>query len=256
MQGTRNQNLAIVAPAVINMLASLLGSGSKSSGSASRGSSRRGSRGKKVSSKKGGMNPMDRSDLAIRPPRPSNVPRSVPRNLQSLISWDVVKFDQTLTSSSSAITESGFAAQFSNHPKFASWANLFDQYAIPMFSVEFDSECPPGYTNPPPVLYTAIDFDNTSPTGSAASMEDYSTCEYMVMSPGTRQLRSVRPCVRKVTDTGGSFSAVSVDGPSWIDTISSTVPHYGIRSLLGVSSGGTIQVQVTTTVWFCFRNAR
>jgi hypothetical protein len=205
-----------------------------------------------ISSGLGGMNPTNRGDLAVKPPDDSNVPKSIPRNVQSLIAWDSVKVNSLITGASSLV-ETNYAASLSIHPQASSWASLFDQWTIPQFTVEFDSQIPPGATNIPPVLYTAIDFDNVANLGSIAVLEDYSTCEARQLTTGVRTMRSVRPCVKIVQGvSGGSTSTSGVSKAMWVDSGQITTQFYAIRSILGISPATV--VNVTWTIWFAFRN--
>jgi len=148
------------------------------------------------SSGNNGMNPTARADLLVKPPSALNVPTSVPRMVASLLAWDTVKFDTTISVASSGTTEQTFYFTLQLHPQYASWASLFDQYAIVQASVTFRSELPPGSTSLPPILYSALDFDNSSSLGSLSAYEDFSTCELKTMSAGAVVTRSVRPCQR------------------------------------------------------------
>lgn len=205
-----------------------------------------------VSSGMGGMNPTNRSDLAIKPPDQTNVPRSIPRNVQSLISWDVVKVNSLITGTSSLV-ETNYAAALTNHPQANSWSALFDQWTIPQFTVEFDSQIPPGATNIPPVLYTALDFDNVTNLGSISLLEDYATCEVRQLTTGTRTMRSVRPTCKVVQGVaGGSTSTSGVVKAMWVDSGQQTTQFYAIRSILSISPSTVINV--TWTIWYAFRN--
>jgi hypothetical protein len=205
-----------------------------------------------ISSGLGGMNPTNRSDLAIKPPDNTNVPRSIPRNVQSLIAWDSVKINSLITGTSS-IVETNFAASLQAHPQSSSWSSLFDQWCIPQFTVEFDSQIPPGATSIPPVLYTAIDFDNVNNLGSISSLEDYASCEARQLTTGVRTMRSVRPTVKVVQGVSGGSSSISgVSKAMWTDSAQITTLYYGVRSILGISPSTV--VNVTWTIWFAFRN--
>jgi len=215
------------------------------------GKSRRGkSRGSRpLSSGKGGFNPTNQADLRVKPPSLFNVPSRIPRNLQSQVVWDVIKIDALLSVPTSGILEANSSFAFSSHPQVASWAALFDQFSIPQASMEFDSRMPPGSTNPSAMLYTALDFDSAASLGSIAAIEDFSTCEANPMTPAARHLRSVRPTVRSTTSSGNNL----INKSMWVDSAAPTTLFYGIRAMLGAANAA-YTVNVTTTIWFCFRN--
>jgi len=248
-----------IASAIAATMWSILNSGGASSSSSSSGSRAR--QGRKAQSKralpissgKGGMNPTNASDLRVRPPTNRNVPTTIPRNIQSIIVWDSVKIESQIAASATSIIEQNFIFTITLHPQYASYLAIYDQYSIPMVSIEFDSQCPPGSGFAPPALHTALDFDNATALGSVQSLEDFATAEYMVMQPGSRHLRSIRPSCKGVTSTTGGTATSSVAGPLWIDSAVNNVPFYGIRSILNTGSP-TVSVLVTQTIWFCFRN--
>jgi len=221
-----------------------------------RGQSQRRRRSNRInSSGAGGMTPVKQSDLRIKPPSLTNVPTSIPRNIQKSIAWDIVKINSLITSTGSPSTvETNYNFYFTLNPQYASWAALFDQYSIPLASITFDSMTPSGSTAPPPVLYTALDFDNNANLGSISAIEDFDTCEVTVMAPGKRVLRSVRPSSKIVVQqAGGSNIQAVTSGPTWSDTAQNNQNYYGIRSIaFFVPTGQTINV--TMTLVFCFRS--
>jgi len=198
------------------------------------------------------MNPLNQSDLRVKPLSLTNVPKSIPRNVTSQVVWDVVKLDGAITSSNTALVETNFSYALSNHPQVSSWTSLFDQWALPFFSVEFDSKIPPGFQYTPPTLYTALDFDSGSNIGTISALEDYGSCEAVAMEPGFRVLRSVRPSCKGVVGSGTGSPQAVLSGPVWCDSSYTNIPHYGIRSILGQSTAAV--VGTTVTLWFCFRN--
>jgi len=239
---------------LLSMLAQAWALSQTAAGAPKRATARQGRRAARgpLSKGLGGMNPTNSADLRVRVPSNLNVPRSIPRNIQSLIAWDTVKINSTITGTSSLV-ETNFAASLANHPQANSWSALYDQWTIPQFSVEFDSQVPNGSTAIPVALYTALDFDNIANLGSISLLEDFATCEVKVQTAGGRLLRSVRPSTKQssqVSGGGGSFSQVS--GPTWQDAGQQTTLFYGIRSILGASNSCVINV--TWTIWFAFRN--
>jgi len=201
------------------------------------------------------MYPVNRQDLTVKPPDPRRIPRSVPRNVASLMSWDTVKSDITITTSTSAIVETNFQFSLQAHPQYSSWVALFDQYHIAQVSVTFRSKYPSGVTFAPAVLYTALDFDSAGPLGSVSALEDFSSCELKTMGHEATLTRTVKPCVKSSvynTNAGTAYSAELER--CWIDTTSATnIGHYGIRSIL-TNSATAYDIVATLTIWFAFRN--
>jgi len=198
----------------------------------------------------GGYNPTNRSDMALTPPSLFNVPKSVPRNVASILAWDSVKINSTITPVAASVVETNFSFSLNLHPQHSSWQALFDQWSIPKATVEFDSQVSPGGTSPPPILYTALDFDNASAITTVQALEDYSSSEAVPMGPGRRIMRSVRPCVKLAAATS---SNLGVSGPVWCDSAQPTTLFFAIRSMVANGTDVT-PINVTTTIWYCFRN--
>lgn len=229
--------------------ASMWSKSSSSNSSARQGRRKQSRRG--LSTSVGGMNPTKSSDLSLRPPSALNVPKSVPRNVSSIIVWDTVKIDSVITATTGGVTETNFVFQMLQHPQSSSWLALFDQYCIVQVSIEFDSAVPNGSTAIPVRLYTAIDFDNAGNISTIQAIEDFSSCEVTPIVAGFRHLRTVRPCVKNTTQGSGSNSQSSL-ARMWIDSGSNDDQHYGVRSMIPASA--TAVVNVTQTIWYAFRN--
>lgn len=226
-------------------------------GRGSSGSRPKGRQGRKVqvrkglpSSNLGGFNPTNKTDMTVKPPTIFNVPKSVPRNIASRIAWDSVKINSSNTFSST-ILETNYSFTMSQHPQSSSWLTLFDQYSIPQVTIEWDSTLAPGATTSSPMLYTALDFDSDGALGSVQRIEDFSTSEAHCMTPQHRFMRSVRPTTKIQVNTTSGNSPLGVLGPTWVDSSDATAKFFGIRSILGIGTGS---FNVTTTIWYCFRN--
>jgi hypothetical protein len=202
-----------------------------------------------------GYNPTNTTDLAVVPPKQSNVPRRVPRNIASLLAWDSVKVESVIAVPTTGVTETNFVFSLSQHPQASSWEALFDQFCIPMATVVFESQLPPGATFAPAQLVTGLDFDNNTNISSVANLEDYSTSESRTMSCGSRVMRSIRCIPKNVVSNSGSSSFTGVLGPQWLDCAGTgpNIPHFCVRSILE-SSSTTYNIKVTQTIWFAFRN--
>jgi hypothetical protein len=214
------------------------------------GRSRRRAGRRPLASGKGGMNPTNSADLQVKPPSLFNVPSRIPRNLQKQVVWDVIKINaQVNFPTTGGLAEFNSSFALSSHPQVTNWQALYDQFSIPQASVEFDSLLPPGSTANPGILYIALDFDSTASVGSIAAIEDFSTCEVVPMTAQMRHLRSVHPTVRSTTSSGNNL----INKSMWIDTAAPTTLFFGIRALVNqIPTAYTINV--TTTIWFCFRN--
>jgi hypothetical protein len=246
---------ALLTAGITAALAAAGYAGSRSAGSAPRRVP--GRQGRRVQSRPSlgiqGFQPTNRADLSIRPPNPFNMPRRIPPNVAAKIAWDTVKIDSQITVSATAVSETNYSFNLSQHPQQTSWSSLFDQWSIPQVSISFQSTLPPGSTTGPCLFHTALDFDNTTAINTVAAIEDFSSCNSVAMQPSTRFVRSVKPSCRGASVSGGSQVSAIMMGPQWIDSALPGVNFYGIRSIAS-SAGASYGIDVTITIWYCFRN--
>jgi hypothetical protein len=196
------------------------------------------------------MNPLNKSDLRLKPLSPGNVPSRIPRNIQSMITWDVVKVNSTIVLSTTAIVETNFAFSLSQHPQSAQWVALFDQWCIPMASVTFTSEMPPGATGTPAFLTTALDWDNATSLGSIATLQDFGSAQVLILEPGKSVTRTVLPCAKPVVGSTTNFGVSRM----WIDSAFPGLSQFGIRSIASIPQN-VYSVNATVTIYFAFRNS-
>jgi len=197
------------------------------------------------------MAPANQKDLQVKPPSMRR-PMSVPKQVTNQVIWDIVKLEAVVNLSAAAVTEANSQFNLSLHPQVTQWTSLFDQWAIPQASVTYRSLEPPGSLTAPVILVTAIDFDNVGNLGSVALLEDFSTAEVMTLSHGAVVTRSVKPAVKTSTQTTGANSNGGLIYP-WIDSSFPTTLHFGLRAI-ATQSAAAYNMEVTTTIWYCFRN--
>jgi hypothetical protein len=96
-------------------------------------------------------------------------------------------------------------------------------------------------------VWTAIDYDNAGNVG-VSGIEAFGSCNLSMLAPNGSVERYVRPCVDPSLFSGG-FGA----GRFWVDSGSPSVQHYGIRVILGPTTGGS-SVEISVRALFAFRN--
>lgn len=119
---------------------------------------------------------VNKSDLRIKPLR-STAPSRVPKNVRASVVFDIVKFRQTVTTSTSSGTETNFSFSLSQHPQGTVWAQLFDQWCVVQASVSFYDES--NTTITPIELHTAIDFDSIGTIGGAIDNYDNASVDVL-----------------------------------------------------------------------------
>jgi len=202
-----------------------------------------------------GFDPFNSTDLSIKPMSSTNVPTRLPKNIASQIFWDVVKLDiGPLVTAVGSIVESGIQVRLNSNPQSSQLIALFDQYAIPFFSVVFRSNLPSGATTNASTLWTALDFDSVGAIGSIQAIGDFNSSRESLMTTGKTVMRSVRPSPKtSLASTGGTKTA-GVEGPVWLDCGADDIPHYGVRWIAS-PSGGIYQISIECVIYMCFRNS-
>jgi hypothetical protein len=206
--------------------------------------------GRSSSSSFGGMIPTNHTDLKVKPLKVTNLPSRIPRGIASQVVYDVVKIDSQFTTSATSIVEINDSFSLSQHPQYALWTQLFDQWGIVQASITYSSLFLEGSGIAPVMLYTAIDFDNASPVNSVASIEDFGSCVAKSFGLNQRITRTVRPCVKDAIIPNASQGVIR----QWCDSSYPTATHYGLRMIAGIDPAGSYQIQKTTCIVFCFRN--
>jgi hypothetical protein len=206
------------------------------------------------------MNPISLSDLMIVPPDDMAVPNRIPRNIDSQVVWFVEKIPGILsTAVGTAISQVNYSFSLQNHDQVNSLVSLFDQWTLPMYSISFESLIAPGALTAPPTLYTALDFDNANPLAAPADVNitNYPSCESLVLEPGAKIVRSIRPCLKVVAGTTAATGPTlgSATNRMWVDTLSQGTPFYGIRTVLVNNSNTAVfACEAIVTLYFAFRN--
>jgi len=242
---TRNSNLAFrqsVQDHEQNAIAQM-------SPSALSGPSVSASRSSSSSSRSGGskMQPVNRTDLKLKPPSPS-IPQGIPKNVSSQIFWDVVKIRTKYDTSLTGDYNYAFAPSLQSHPQFSQLIPLFDQWCIPQFSVTWMALTPPGSTGTVIELHTAIDFDNVANL-TLQQIDQFDCARVDTLVDNKKVTRTCRP--RNKTTVGGTANAGVT--ATWVDSAVSATPWFGIRSIIAMSYGLSQSVVAEQTIWFAFR---
>lgn len=191
-----------------------------------------------------------RSDLSLRPVA-SAYTASPPRNLSSKIWWVRANTQQVVTTSTTVVTENNIS--FTANPfltQYASWLALFDQYFLDHVVVTVANNSPEGGTAACPQLYTAIDFDNVSALGTLAAISQFNTCHVSTLAPGNSVTRLVRPCNASYLGANATAGVTR----SWVDSTFNGVPFYGYRLIVNNTVAATVQLDVTISCLWAFRN--
>lgn len=172
-------------------------------------------------------------DFGRRPPS-FLLNQTPPRSIRNQLYWIQGKTSTQLTISNSVPTEHNISFQFSDLTDLVGLASFFDQYCIYSVTVNIT----PDFEGAGSTLYTfgqcasAIDYDNINAvTGGLAGLLSYASCVQQEMTSGQSLQRYLKPCVAPALYTASAaFSGYSVQR-MWIDSSTTSVPHYGFRTL-------------------------
>jgi len=178
--------------------------------------------------------------------------QSPPRNFLRSIHWVQSSTDGGISISSSVPTYFGLAPTISLFPTPNSLCSYFDQYAIYEVTVRLSPQYGLGQAAYLGTNVTAIDYDSVTALSSYAQYLDFSNADEYTVQPGTSMERTWKPTVAGEVYTGSIAGAYGVIR-SWIDSASTTIPHYGFRAAF---TGNTANLVMTYSVSaiFGFKN--
>lgn len=111
--------------------------------------------------------------------------------------------------------------------QYATFVNLFDQYRIDSVEVWITPQVSADVTLRQGMLFSVLDFDDSTALTSVAAAQDYSTC---VTSPQTcGHYRHFKPRAAMALYAPSAFTNFGNIASPWIDTSSSGVTHYGVK---------------------------
>jgi len=153
--------------------------------------------------------------------------------------------------------DNGFSFTFGALDGYASLAAVFDQYRIIQISVTFAPTLNMVTSSSGGVqvgnFYTVIDFDNAA-TANVAALRQYENC--MTTPAYAPQTRTFTPHVA-LAAYGGAFTSYANEGPKWIDSASTAVQHYGVKTALtSCAVTSTIIYEVTARLVIQLRNTQ
>lgn len=123
-------------------------------------------------------------------------------------------------------------------PNSSEISSLFDQYRILQVTVSITPTIPDSSVP----IYTAIDYDdNNVPTGITSILE-YETMQQSTGNIVTQ--RTLNPKTLSQLYNGIASTGYATNGPTWIDSSSPFIPHYGFKVFIPLTTGPTYTFQV------------
>jgi hypothetical protein len=136
-----------------------------------------------------------------------------------------------IVTSNTAAVASTFYLSLSSFDNVTPFVNLFDQYRIECIKYEVRpvSNAIGSYANAStslPPLHLVIDYDNATALGSVGAARSYDNC--MIIEAHESAQRIFQPRIA-VSAYAAAFGSYANEPSPWIDTVSTTVAHYGLK---------------------------
>jgi hypothetical protein len=168
-----------------------------------------------------------------------------------------VVINNFLVQSSSAFVGVAYNFALSQVTDSTQLLTVFDQYRVNAIEIFLRPVAMPitATVQPIGVMYTVIDYDDSTPLTTAVYMLAYDNC--IATSTVESQRRCFKPRVANALYGGSTFTSYGNERAPWIDSTSYTVPHYGLKA--GVDQGNSTQLQtwsLVANVELEFRQAR
>jgi hypothetical protein len=165
----------------------------------------------------------------------------------------------TITATPTSGVNQTFYFQLSNLANASNLENVFDQYRILAIrqTIRPQNNAIGLVTNSTTSLvdlYCVIDYDSSSNLSSVAAATSYDNC--MILSPGESGCRTFAPRIASAAYSGAFTSFANLES-TWIDSLSSSVQHYGTKYFIpGVTASQTLlqSWDITTEYWIEFRS--
>jgi hypothetical protein len=166
--------------------------------------------------------------------------------------------DVLYTQTYPALYNTALNYQLASLDQVNTYTALFDQYRIdevqvtlrPTFNVGIQ-----GLGTPSPIIYTVIDYDDSSALGTIAAFRQYNNCTETQFET---VVRSFKPHAAMAAYTGTFVGFANEESP-WLDCSSTTIQHYGYKFAIAPPPSSTTSlysVALTTRMKISFRNVR
>jgi hypothetical protein len=179
---------------------------------------------------------------SIIPGRINNVPYNVMQSVDG---------GALLTTSTTVPTFGAIYFTAGGLDQFSSFATVFDQYKIELIEAWLTPQFNPA-NGPNSEYCSVIDFDDTNNLTTYAQATDYQNAVESAIGIG--QYRCFKPHVATATYSGTFTGYGNVESP-WIDAVSSTVQHYGLKVAAQVTPAAST-IHIVYRLHISFRNIR
>jgi len=195
------------------------------------------------------------TDLSARP-RNWLITQTPPRNFWQNVVWirKTVTLVNAASISTSVPTEGNlsFTAQ-SLFPEYSTLLSLYDQYCIHTVICHISIDSVGSSSGSYGRLTSAIDYDNVANLGGESLVQDFGNAQTLDLEPTGHYERVIQPCcdpqVYVPSSVGYGASRM------WLDSASSTIPHYGLRLFFAQCSISGTTYDVVCTSIMGLRNA-
>jgi hypothetical protein len=179
-----------------------------------------------------------------------------PKSIRNQIHW----FQKTVTLvngqsiSTSVPVEYNYAFTIATlTPEYTALLSVFDQYAIHSVFIHLNVSNFSTNSGTAGRVTTALDYDNVANLGSEGALQEFASAQTCEVAPGINIERVLMPTVdpQLYQTAGTGYGAARM----WVDSASSSVPHYGYRSYWANNTVSSLSFDLVVTSVFGFRNS-
>jgi len=186
-------------------------------------------------------------------PKNAGVMNYVPSNKPYKITQEVFS-SAFISTSTTLLTLKAVSFQLADLTQFASFTAVFDQYMITeiecWITARLEGEA--AATTNTGYMFSVVDYDDKTALTSIADAQSYTN---VLATPGMMShYRRFVPHIA-IASYSGAFTSFTNSGPQWIDSASSSVQHYGLKTV-NTTTDAVYTYDLNVRYHISFRNIR
>lgn len=144
-----------------------------------------------------------------------------------------------ILASTAAISPNTLSFTLASLPQYSELVSLYDQYRVDKVEVWFKSQQHAGQATgsggaSAGWIAIAVDFDDNVTPSTVAQILAYDNA--VIVEPQEDYYITFVPHIARATQvSGGGYSGASNDKNGWLDTVSSSILHYGVKWVINTS---------------------
>jgi len=196
------------------------------------------------------LNYAKRGEAARRSRYASNRARFIPRSLVNRLNYVKCKVEPTVSaiigSTSLSVGSFAWAFQLNDMADYTNYQAVYDQYCIKQVTAYImpcsSQQSPSASLSFAPVC-TVLDYDDSTLLSTWQQALNYGNAIVHSYDAAKHVVRKIKPVCNAglYNGTTTSFSGVCKPGDTWIDSIASNIPHYGLKAVVRQGTSTSLQ---------------